>query len=227
MGRRRLLLNKRGGEIHPYVEIGGVKWATMNIGAETETDYGLYFQWGDTHGYTSDQVGANTVDYAKPFGWADYKFGNGTTSTDSTTLDNAMTKYNSSDAKTVLELSDDAARLNWGGNWRMPTTEEFATLRGAVNFEKITNYKGIVVNGVLCTDKTDSSKKLFFPATGYCYNGSLNYEGSRGYYWSSSLYSSVRQAEILSIIINATNAQITSGRYIRCYGLPVRPVLDE
>ena len=32
---------------HEYVEIGGLKWATMNIGASQPSDYGLYFQWGD------------------------------------------------------------------------------------------------------------------------------------------------------------------------------------
>ena len=33
-----------------YIDLGlpsGTKWANMNIGAETETDYGLYFQWGE------------------------------------------------------------------------------------------------------------------------------------------------------------------------------------
>ena len=43
---------------HEYVEIAGIKWATCNIGANSITDYGLYFQWGDTQGYTADQVGS-------------------------------------------------------------------------------------------------------------------------------------------------------------------------
>ena len=30
----------------------GRLWADKNIGAEKETDYGLYFQWGETVGYT-------------------------------------------------------------------------------------------------------------------------------------------------------------------------------
>ena len=42
---------------HEYVEIGGLKWATMNVGATAVTDNGLYFQWGDTQGYTAEQVG--------------------------------------------------------------------------------------------------------------------------------------------------------------------------
>lgn len=31
---------------HDYVEIAGIKWATMNVGAESITDYGNYYQFG-------------------------------------------------------------------------------------------------------------------------------------------------------------------------------------
>ena len=53
---------------HEYVDLGlpsGTLWAKCNVGAETETDYGLYFQWGDTQGYTADQIG--TGNGQKPF----------------------------------------------------------------------------------------------------------------------------------------------------------------
>ena len=49
------------GPEHEYVDLGfpnGTLWATMNVGANSETDYGLYFQWGDTQGYTAEQVGS-------------------------------------------------------------------------------------------------------------------------------------------------------------------------
>ena len=95
-----------------YVEIGGIKWATMNIGANSVTDYGLYFQWGDTQGYTIDQVGEGSG--KKYFYWRDYKY----------SVDTSMIKYNSSDGKTALDTSDDAAIANWGADWRMPTTTE-------------------------------------------------------------------------------------------------------
>ena len=85
-----------------YVEIGGVKWATMNIGATSPSEVGLYFQWGDTSGYTASQVGTD-----KMFNWAIYKYCSG-----AGTSSSAMTKYNSTDGKTVLEASDDAAQAN-------------------------------------------------------------------------------------------------------------------
>ena len=61
---------------HEYVEIGGLKWATMNIGASQPSDCGLYFAWGDTQGYTAEQVGYG--EGQKLFIWENYKHGNGT-----------------------------------------------------------------------------------------------------------------------------------------------------
>ena len=171
---------------HPYVEIGGVKWATMNIGATSPTDYGQYFQWGSTTGFLSGDVGSSSTALKKPFTWADYKFGNGTSSAGAS----GMTKYNSGDTKTVLDLSDDTAHANWGGSWRMPTTEEFAALGNAVNTAWTGDYKSTGVAGIICTAKDGSGAQLFFPAAGDCGSGSVYGVGSYGRYWSGSLYSS-------------------------------------
>jgi len=201
---------------HAYVEIGGLKWATMNIGASSVTDYGLYFQWGDTTGYVAANVGASGTTNAKPFNWADYKFGNGKSSPGAS----GMTKYNSGDTKTVLDLCDDAARANWGGSWRMPTTAEFKALGAAVNtaWTQVNN-----VYGILCTDKTDSSKTLFFPAAGRCSNGSVENVGDYGIYWSSSLYTNNGQtANLLSF---RSGGAYWSGNSNRFYGFPVRGVV--
>jgi len=203
---------------HDYVEIGGIKWATMNVGASSVTDYGLYFQWGDTQGYTSGQVGSG--EGKKYFGWADYKYGNGSSSPDAA----SMTKYNSTDGKTVLDISDDAVNAAWGGNWRMPTTAEFAALGAAVNTAWTSNYQDSGVAGLVCTDKTDSSKVLFFPAAGYCFNGSVWNIGSYGYCWSGSVYSSyVQSAYSLSFYSGNVGWRNVDNRFL---GFPVRGVLD-
>lgn len=199
---------------HEYVEIGGLKWATMNIGANSITDTGLYFQWGDTQGYTASQVGSG--EGQKYFGWADYKYGNGTSSPGAT----GMTKYNATDGKTVLEASDDAAVANWGGSWRMPTTAEFQALGAAVNtaWTQVNN-----VYGILCTDKADSSKTLFFPAAGGCGDGSVRSVGSNGGYWSSSLSANSRQlAYGLGFSSYGAGWDDIYGRY---FGFAVRPVV--
>lgn len=203
---------------HQYVEIGGLKWATMNIGASQPSDYGLYFAWGDTQGYTAEQVGSG--EGQKYFGWEDYKYGNGTSSPG----DTGMTKYNATDGKTVLEASDDAAQVNWGGSWRMPTKDEYVALGNAVTTAWTNSYQGSGVAGMICTDKTDSSKVLFFPACGYCYNGSVSDVGSYGLYWSSSLYNSsaVQSAFSLSFVKLDVTWQNSS---IRRSGFAVRPVV--
>lgn len=199
---------------HQYVEIGGLKWATMNIGASQPSDYGLYFAWGDTQGYTAEQVGSG--ERQKYFGWADYKYGNGTSSPGAT----GMTKYNSTDGLTTLEAVDDAAVANWGGSWRMPTTAEFQALGAAVNtaWTQVNN-----VYGILCTDKTDSSKTLFFPAAGYCGDGSVEFVGDDGYYWSSSLGTFSRQGAY-NLGFDSSDAYWDSS-YGRYYGFAVRPVV--
>lgn len=189
---------------HDYVEIGGLKWATMNVGAESITDRGLYFQWGDTQGYTAAQVGSG--EGQKAFNWADYKFnpsGDGST----------FTKYNSTDGKTVLDLEDDAVNAAWGGSWRMPRTAEFQALRAATTTAWTADYEGSGVAGLVITSKADSSKKLFFPAAGVAYNGSVNNVGSYGEYLSSSLYSSyVVNAYLLFFSSSSVNWQIDGGR---------------
>ena len=199
---------------HEYVEIGGLKWATMNIGASQPSDYGLYFAWGDTKGYTAEQVGSG--EGQKYFGWADYKYGNGTSSPGAT----GMTKYNETDGLTTLEASNDAAVANWGGSWRMPTTGEFQALGAAVDTEW-TQFNGAY--GILCKDKKDSSKTLFFPAAGYCDDGSVRRVGNYGYYWSSSLYSDDRQ-RAYSLYFDSYGARWVSS-FRRYCGYAVRPVV--
>lgn len=202
-----------------YVEIGGVKWATMNIGATSITDTGLYFQWGDTQGYTAEQVGSG--EGQKYLGWADYKYGNGTSYPDSTD----MVKYNATDGKTVLDPTDDAVIAAWGDNWRMPTTEEFQALETATTNAWTDDYEGSGIAGLVLTDKTDSSKVLFFPAAGLFDSGSVKYVGSEGNYWSDSVKSTnATYAYSLNFSSSSVNWQYGKPR---CQGCPVRPVLDE
>jgi hypothetical protein len=203
---------------HEYVEIGGLKWATMNVGAESETDYGLYFQWGDTQGYTASQVGSG--EGQKAFKMEDYKYGNGTSSPG----DTGMTKYNATDGKTVLDLEDDAARANWGGVWRMPTTSELQSLENAVNAVWTTNHNGSGVNGLLCTDETDSTKTLFFPAGGCARIGSVSNVGDVGYVWSSSLNSG-RVIEAWSLTSFSGGGTYWDDGNSRYYGFSVRGVV--
>ena len=198
---------------HEYVEIGGVKWAICNVGAEKETDRGLYFQWGDIQGYTADQVGRGE----KCFRWDDYKYGNGEIFQRTTD----MTKYNSSDGKTILEPLDDTARFHMGGGWRMPTEKDFRTLLANTTNQWVTDYRGSGVSGRLFISEADNSKTLFFPCCGHCSGGVVYNVGSCGYYWNSSLNSST----VIyggSLALGAWNYYITSNS--RYFGFFVRGV---
>lgn len=168
-------------KMHEYVDLGlSVKWATMNVGAESETDRGLYFAWGETTGHA--------------FG-SGYKF----------SLDN-YAWYNSTDKFTKykhdgsswdyeeLASEDDAAAKIWGGVWRMPTKAEWEELLNEDNctWTWTTDYKGDGTNvaGVIVTSKKDgyTDKSIFLPATG-SYSGDNN-TGSEIWatYWSKSLF---------------------------------------
>ena len=175
-----------------YVEVEGMKWATRNIGAESSTDAGLYFMWGETTGnepydtefdfpyaekyYSADNT---TWDGSWGFTWANCPYTNGefyeevntNVFTKYTGSDNDLAKSGTADGKTVLDLCDDVANANWGGSWRMPTKEEFNAFIVGAEYES-GNF---------------THKEVTFPAAGYGAGTDLRYVDDRGYYWSSSL----------------------------------------
>jgi len=188
-----------------FVEIGGLKWATCNVGADKPTDAGLYFQWGDRKGYTADEVSA-----FKRFDWKHYKHYNG----------KRITKYTEFDNKHVLDLCDDPAFAYMGHGWRMPTYEEFDRLIGSTTHRWTDNYHNSGVAGIVFTDRTDESKELFFPAVGYCCHGGIYDVGSNGFYWLGSLTSG--GGRNLSFDSDWVDWQYYNSRY---YGFPVRGIL--
>ncbi|MBR0334175.1 MAG: InlB B-repeat-containing protein [Bacteroidales bacterium] len=159
---------------HYYVDLGlpsGLKWATCNVGAATPEAYGDYFAWGET---------SPKDDYS----WSTYKYCGGPY--------NNITKYctdiyyGTVDNKTILELSDDAARANWGGTWRMPTGAEIEELLNNCTWTKAL-HNG--VEGCKVTSKTNGNS-IFLPAAGNRFGTSVFNVGFSGFYWSSSLFES-------------------------------------
>ena len=150
------------------------KWATCNVGADSEIDCGLYFAWGETVGYSG-------ITDTKQFGWRDYKF--------SKCGSNKFIKYNDTDGKKVLDLCDDAAHTHMGGKWHMPTIEQIRELKSNTISNWVTNYNGSGVGGMLFTSKSDNSKKLFLPTCGFLGNGNSSYKCLFGYFSSSSIFS--------------------------------------
>ena len=194
---------------HAYVDLGlSVKWATMNVGANKPEEYGDYFAWGEIE----------PKDY---YDWSTYKWCNGSGMT--------LTKYNTLsdhgtivDNRTQLDLSDDAARANWGGAWRMPTDAELTELHEQCTWSWTTQNG---VNGYKVTSKSNGNS-IFLPAAGDRYRSSLSNAGSSGYYWSSSLYNTDEEATDLAWILGfdlegCYILVLVTSRYI---GQSVRPV---
>ena len=116
--------------------------------------------------------------------------------------------------KTVLDLEDDAAAVNMGGSWRMPTAEEQEEL-----IDECT-WTGTTLNGVEGYNvKGPNGNSIFLPA-GYYIGDDLYYE-SYGNYWSSSLFT-VDSSNAYSL--RFYSGSVDRHFYNRCCGLSVRGV---
>ena len=210
------------------VDLGlSVKWANMNIGATSVTDYGLYFVWGETVG----RAGTNTSGTANDgysYDWSNYAWSNGAYNTLTKYVPTDKTSWNASgspDNKTTLEQEDDAAYVALGESWKMPTKENWEELKNTENctWEWKTNYNDSGVNGYLVTSKKSgyTSNSIFLPAVGCRSLTDVSGQGSYGDYWSSTLGSnSPSEAWILEFGSGGAD-MFYGGRY---YGYSVRAV---
>ena len=183
------------------VDLGlSVKWASFNLGASKPEEYGKYYAWAGTTGYASGE--------SHDFSWKNTPYCNDGNY-------NSWSKYTSGNA--TLESSDDAATVNLGGSWRMPTHAELQELYNKCTWTW-TSQNGI--NGYKVS--ASNGKSIFLPAAGYRYGTSYAYVGSDGLYWSSQVYSSgVYSAWDLRFNLGGRNPGNDGNRY---YGFSVRPV---
>ena len=214
---------------HEWIDLGltsGTRWATCNVGASKPQDYGNYYAWGEV---TTKEV----------YNWETYKYANGEY--------DQLTKYcnNSSygkdgftDTKTTLDLEDDAAYVNWGGKWRMPTkaqqdellnecycvcTESYnnSNVKGYIVYKaKTSSDKGVKIyeGETPSSSYTLSDAHIFLPAAGY---RGIYSVGSVGYFWSSSL-STDYPDEAWNVYFGS--GDVGDGDGSRYYGTPVRAV---
>ena len=186
----------------PEPELGGVQlwengpyWAECNVGASKPEEYGYYFWWGDTVGYTRE---GGTYDSSWPR-YTDVTWVSSTgTRMGSSPFDySTCPTYNKSnstlqsqgyiDSTGNLVAKYDAATAHLGAPWRMPTSAEINAL---INNCTTTWTTRNGVYGRLVTGKgAYASKSIFLPAAGGGLDSSLFYPGSYGYYWSSTPYS--------------------------------------
>jgi|GEM_PF-318650 len=230
---------------HEYVDLdlpSGTLWATTNVGATNPEDYGGYFAWGETVSRgEEDKSNLSNYQYADTYvktyySSYTYKWG--------TFEDGLLTKYcdNSeygykgyTDALTELELSDDAAYVNWGPGWRTPTKEQLEELVDPAN----TKMECITVNGVLGRKITSirpgyEGNSIFLPFAG----GAREDEdpastglGMVGVYWSRTLLQEADPTLSHSLYILSDEAMEEAGEAsamvmynYRVFGFSVRPV---
>lgn len=208
----QLTEGKRFGSALPAyaVDLGlpsGTLWADRNVGAATPKSYGEYFAWGETESKTY-------------YFWDSYKWSVRNTS--------MLTKYctdssfGTDDDKTTLDLEDDAAYVNMGAEWRMPTYAELQELYDNCIW-LWTTLNG--VKGHKLTSKNNGNS-LFIPAAGSWGRGELSGAGASGCYWSSS----VRRYSFgaYSHIFTSSNWEWSGGsNNNRSYGYSVRAVVRK
>lgn len=190
---------------HKWIDLGlpsGVKWASYDIGAMQEGEYGDYFAWGELT--TRTNMSSPWGDYT----WGQYEYSNGSSMVSIGSNISGKSKY-------------DTAKYQWKNNWRMPTKNEMIELLENCSID-------ITSEGARFTGPNGNS--IFFPFSGYYYSKEA-YSGTFGCYWTSELSSSYH-AHYMYIQHNIGYASIESNTSTnvpggeRSRGYTIRAVID-
>ena len=151
----------------------GVKWASFNLGASKPEEYGYYYAWGETEPksiYTEYTYKWFASDDGSE-GFTKYCF-------------DSQEGYNGfKDDKGILDPEDDAAHVNLGDDWRIPTVGEWSELVRECSFDWIS------VDGINCRKVTGpNGNSIILPPGGFRYSAGVEDVGLMGGFWSSSVY---------------------------------------
>ena len=203
--------------IPTLVDLGlSVKWASCNLGASKPSEFGGYYQWAGTK---------DVSDLSIYLDWNNCPYHTGSNKASGWTKYNAKWSHGTVDNKTVLESMDDAASVALGGEWRMPTIEEWQELRNTDNCSWTwTTMDGVSGYKVQSKKPGYTDNWIFLPAAGYRKEGSLDNVESNGKYWSSSLSNGLPYyaycMHFYSSYVGSDDVEIRSN------GLSVRPVSE-
>ena len=211
-----------------------IKWASFNLGASKEYEYGNHYAWGETEPKSN-------------YDWTTYLLANGNEEKliaycprNKADYWDSDVKPNGPDGEEKLLPSHDAAHAKLGGEWRMPTLEEFEALLALKedtdnydcnfwalvideNGNEIRDANGDVVHGFRITQKS-TGNSIFFPAAGYYLQDRLLKTAAEGPYWSSTLDTD-NPSYAFYVCFQPADAYSVS--YPRLYGRSIRPVCEE
>ena len=180
-----------------------VNWAHINIGATYPEEAGDYFAWGETKPKTE-------------YTWANYKLCNGSSG--------RITKYSTRiDSLEVLEAQDDAASVNWGGKWRMPTNGEIRELLEKCKWQwkEINGVAGYMVSSI-----RHGGQSIFIPVAGHKEGSKLIEYNRYGAYWGNMLIPNT-DAGYLRMLPKDYYPTAERMNASRCHGMPVRAVCPK
>lgn len=224
-----------------YVDLGlpsGNKWATCNIGASEPTQVGKYFQWGELEG-----LEANDPNFSDVTSWSAYKFAD--TAVGSNTV--SITKYNSIDNLTELEVADDIAHIDLGGYWRIPSKQDWEELVTHTNvflqlldgtvIPRTTIVGGTMPNGwnwgevsrpsailgIRFEHFNDPFKYILIPPCGMGISGTVQFKGQYDYLWARTLNSN-EDKEAHTFGFNMSSLYLENPQ-ARNTGLPIRGIV--
>lgn len=182
---------------HEKVQLweGGPYWATTNIGAEEPWESGYCFWWGDTVGYKRENNAWEASDGSS----SNFSFD----TSNAPTYENGISTLRSQGwitSDNVLAPVHDAAHMQWGGNWRMPTLQEWEDLNNNCDWTwtELNGVNGYVVRG----KGVYASNGIFLPVAGVGVGTSLSSVGSLCNYWSSVPFLEGGRSSLSSLCIS-------------------------
>ena len=177
------------------IDLGlSVLWSDINLGATTPEGFGEYFAWGETkpkEQYSKD----NYMHY-----------------------DHSMNQYLDI-GEDISGTKYDAAHVNLGNGWRMPTRTELQELIKNCEWEwvKSGNTLGYKITG-------KNGNYIFLPAGGRILYYTVSSQNEWTEYWSSSERQKYKGDAYL-LVENGYNPTVISSDKI--YGVPIRPVKSK
>ena len=192
-------------KVIPMVDLGlpiGTKWAKYNLGANSETEYGDYFAWGETTPRGEDWT------TTAPYDWAHSPIPQEVSD---------LSQYVDSSYNLLPEY--DAAHVQLGGDWHMPTSGQVKELKDYTTSAWTENYQGSGINGSSFTGP--NGNHIFIPAAGRRDGSSVKYVGVRADLWGPALKSNIpANAQYFYFYSGVASSTFTS----RYYGFCIRPV---